>query len=421
MERSPLPRHPLWRQLGPGLLIAATGVGAGDVVAAAASGSRFGYAILWAVVAGALLKYIINEGLARWQLATGTTLVEGWTRHLGRGFQSLFLVYLVLWSFIVGGALISACGLAAHALAPRLSVQAWGVFHSLAAAGVVLLGSYRRFEHVMKIFIGVMFAGLVGCALAAAPVARAVSRGVVEASVPPGGIGLLLGVIGGVGGSVTLLSYGYWMREKGWDGPDLKRLVRVDLAVAYVLTGLFGLAVAVLAAEILHARGVVVEGDSSVLVMAGMMQSALGSAGAWAFRLGFWAAVATSILGVWQGVPYLFCDFIALLRRLPADRMRELVSTRSPWYRGYLAYMCLPPLALLYIDRPVAVIVVYAAVGALFMPFLAGTLLYMNSRADWVGPGMTSGFVTNGLLALGILLFGYLGWVQVARLVSPSG
>ncbi len=94
---------PLWRQLGPGLLIAATGVGAGDVVAAAVAASRFGYAVLWAVLFGAVLKYVINEGLARWQLATGTTMIEGWTSRLGRGFQVAFLVYLILWSFIVGG------------------------------------------------------------------------------------------------------------------------------------------------------------------------------------------------------------------------------------------------------------------------------------------------------------------------------
>ncbi|MCB0417632.1 MAG: Nramp family divalent metal transporter, partial [Bdellovibrionales bacterium] len=58
-------------------------MGAGDLVAAAVAGSKFGYALAWAAAAGALLKYVINEGLARWQLATGTTLLEGWVRHLG--------------------------------------------------------------------------------------------------------------------------------------------------------------------------------------------------------------------------------------------------------------------------------------------------------------------------------------------------
>ena len=63
--------------VGPGLLVAATGVGAGDLATASLSGSFLGTAILWAAVLGAFLKFVVTEGLARWQLATGDTLIEG--------------------------------------------------------------------------------------------------------------------------------------------------------------------------------------------------------------------------------------------------------------------------------------------------------------------------------------------------------
>ena len=59
-----------WRRslriIGPGLVLAATGVGAGDLVAASVSGARYGFAIVWAAALGALLKYVLNEGVARW-------------------------------------------------------------------------------------------------------------------------------------------------------------------------------------------------------------------------------------------------------------------------------------------------------------------------------------------------------------------
>ena len=61
--------------IGPGILVAATGVGAGDLATATFTGTKLGTAILWAVVVGAVLKYVLNEGLTRWQLATGTTLI----------------------------------------------------------------------------------------------------------------------------------------------------------------------------------------------------------------------------------------------------------------------------------------------------------------------------------------------------------
>ena len=61
--------------IGPGILIAATRVGAGDLATASFAGSQLGTAILWAAVIGAFLKFVLNEGLARWQLATGSTVL----------------------------------------------------------------------------------------------------------------------------------------------------------------------------------------------------------------------------------------------------------------------------------------------------------------------------------------------------------
>jgi len=104
------------------------------MVTATVAGSKYGFAIIWAAAVGALLKGVLNEGLARWQLATGTTLLEGCVQRLGKWVQVYFFIYLILWSFVVAGALISACGLAAHAIAPGLTVEAWGVIHSIGAA-----------------------------------------------------------------------------------------------------------------------------------------------------------------------------------------------------------------------------------------------------------------------------------------------
>ena len=64
-----------WRVLVPGLLVAATGVGAGDLATSALTGSRLGVAILWAVLVGSAIKLLLNESVARYQLARGETLL----------------------------------------------------------------------------------------------------------------------------------------------------------------------------------------------------------------------------------------------------------------------------------------------------------------------------------------------------------
>ena len=404
--------------LGPGIAIAATGVGAGDLVAAGVSGSRYGFAVVWAAAAGALVKYALNEGLARWQLATGTTLLEGWVQRLGKWAQYYFIVYLVLWSFIVGGALISACGLAAHAIAPALSVGAWGVIHSLAGASMALLGRYHHFEKLMKWLIAVMFITILGCAIGVQSPAVTLARSVTQASVPPGSARFILGVIGGVGGSLTLLAYGYWMRERNWQGERWKNIVRFDLAVSYFLTGLFAVAVMILAAAILHADRVAISGSSGIIQMAAILAGVIGEVGHWAFLIGFWGAVFSSLLGVWQGVPYMFCDFVGLMKGLPSQQHALLVNTTSIWYRGYLLYLAVPPLLLLLVDRPIGVIVLYTIIGALFMPFLAGTLLYMNSRRDWVREEFRNGKITIAILVLTLILFLYLAIDEIRSALS---
>jgi Mn2+/Fe2+ NRAMP family transporter len=402
------------RIIGPGLVIAATGVGAGDLIAAAVSGSRYGYAVIWAAVVGAVLKFALNEGLARWQLATGTTLLEGWVQHLGRWVQYVFLVYLVIWSFVVGGALIAACGTAAHALVPAVGFEAWGIVHSLVAAALVLLGGYKPFERLVSVFIGVMFVTLIGCAALIAPPHATLAALVTQATIPTGSTRYILGVIGGVGGSVTLLAYGYWIREKGWEGSGRLKTVRLDLGVAYILTGLFGVAVMILATETLFGTGVVVEGSDGVVTMATMVERSLGAAGRWTFLVGFWGAVATSMLGVWQGVPYLFADFVGLMRGASPDEQRRMVSTRSAWYRGFLVWLALPPLVLLVTKKPFELVVIYAVLGALFMPFLAATLLYLNHGRKRTGELRNRGWS----VALLLICLGLFAYVAITKILS---
>ena len=42
-------------------------------------------------------------------------------------------------------------------------------------------------------------------------------------------------LIGGVGGTITLAAYGYWLREKGWYTPKWMKVMRIDNTVAYVV------------------------------------------------------------------------------------------------------------------------------------------------------------------------------------------
>lgn len=385
------------RQLGPGIVIAATGLGAGDLIAASVAGAEFGYALLWAAVLGAVLKFALNEGLARWQLVTGTTLLEGWKEHLPAWISWYFIAYLLLWTFVVAGALMSACGLALHALFPAVSVEAGGALQSLLAAALVLFGRYQWLETIMKFFIGMMFLVIVYSAWVVFPGWSSVLQGVFRPSVPDGSLWFLLGIVGGVGGSVTMLSYGYWMREHGWTDRRHQSIMRIDVAVAYTLTALFAIAVMLVSAGV--GPGVMT-GSGMVLSVGEQLGKVAGDTGELLFLIGFWGAVFSSMLGVWQGVPYLFCDFVTPSESGAINK----VDTRCLSYRLYLAGMSILPMSLLAFGKPVWLVILYAVVGALFMPLLAALLLYMNNRNRWLGEAR-NGWLSNLAIAAALMLF----------------
>lgn len=396
-------KTPVWTSVGPGFVIAATGLGAGDLIAATVAGVQFHTALLWAVVLGALLKGALNEGLARWQLVTGTTLLEGWVHRLPGWVRYYFAVYLLLWSFLVAAALMGACGLAANALFSALSVRQWALIHSVVAVVLVLHGRYTVLEHLMKLFIGLMFITVLLATVKLQVDWAQIGRGLVP-SVPPGSLKLIFGVIGGVGGSVTLLCYGYWIREKQWTRPEHLRIMRIDLGLAYGITALFGICIVILAA---HSSPEAVRGSAILLALADQLEVLLGETYALIFLVGFWGAVFSSMLGVWQGVPYLFADFVSQMRSVGPDRKpanRAVPQENSPAYRAYLLFLALPPFVMLYFEKPIWLAVTYAVAGAFFMPFLAATLLYMNNRLNWMGMHRNRGF-SNLSLVSALLLF----------------
>ena len=62
---------------------------------------------------------------------------------------------------------------------------------------------------------------------------------------------------------------------------------------------------------------------------------------------------------------------------------------------------------LLTFDEPVAIVIIYASLGALFMPFLAITLLWLlNLR---VPREFRSGLLSNLILGVSVLIFLYVG------------
>lgn len=413
-----------WRLIGPGIVAAATGVGAGDLVATLVAGSMFGYALLWAAVAGTLLKISLAEGVGRWSLASGRTIFDGWS-SLGPGLfggrinwaSAYFGVYVVIWGFVYGATAMTASALPVAALldgtAMALDLKTWAMICGVVGLVLVWFNRYPVFEKLMTGLVAVMFITVVGLAVIVAPDLPAMARGLVP-TLPAGSAFYTLGLIGGVGGTITLAAYGYWIGEKGWRGPAWMRVMRLDNRVGYAVTGIFVIAMLIVGAELLYASNIALaRGDRGLLDLDAVLRERFGDVVGILFLVGFFAASFSSLIGVWHGVSLMFADFWAHMRGRADDASAR--AEGSPAFRGYLLWLTFPPMALLFMDRPFGLIVAYGALGALFMPFLALTLIWLlnSSRtpAEW-----RSGWLSNGMLAAGGLLFCTLAGQELLRL-----
>lgn len=400
--------------IGPGLLVAATGVGAGDLATAALAGSELGLAIAWAVLIGAAIKLALTENLARHQIATGSTILESAITHLRWFVYIPFGLYLIAFSYFVGAALIAANAVALNAilapgdesLRPALSVAA-----TLTALTLALLGGFRLFERLMAACIAVMVSVVLAAAALSQPDLPALLKGLVLPTIPKlddNGLSWTVALMGGVGGTLTILCYSYWMRDAGRTTPDHLRVSRIDITLAYAVTAIFGIAMLVIAAP-LEPQG---SGSRLIVNLADQLEasfsqtygSTTASVARFAFLIGALGAVFSSMLGVWQAVPSIFTDWWNTRPRL-TDQNAPIkpVSTKSATYRLFLVAIATVPLLSLNVNFA-SIQKIYAIVGAAFVPALALVLLILNNRINVIGNAHRNRAFSNTILGASLAL-----------------
>ncbi len=385
----------------PGLLMAMTGVGVGDLATAGFTGAQLGTTVLWAILLGGLFKFFLTEGIARWQLASGTSVIQGSIRHFKKPFMFFMALYFIPWCWFVGGALINASGVAGKELAVLMGFEVSkaqaGIFHSVLALALLSLTRQVMFNRVMSVLAVVLFATVITCALYVPVNAVDILSGLFIPVIPsqPGALSWTLALMGGVGGTLTIICYGYWLANSERSGLAGLKTSRWDIAISYTLTCLFGIAMVIIGSVAVQEG----KGLSLLLSVSQYFSQTVHPAMGICFLIGAWAAIFSSLLGVWQAVPLIFADMVQGLKSKSIP-LKSLPNTTA-YKVGLLVLATVPMLSLLMSFKEIQKL--YSLVGAFFMPILALSLLWLNNK--YVSREFKNGLWLNSALVVVFLFF----------------
>jgi Mn2+/Fe2+ NRAMP family transporter len=307
------------------------------------------------------------------------------------------------------------------ALFPGVDSKVFAITSGLIGLALVWINKYNLIEKLMTVLIGIMFfTVLLSAALTTPNLGEILSGLVPRLPTEEGGMFYVLALAGGIGGTITLAAYGYWLREKGWNTPKWMNVMRFDNSVSYILTGIFVIATMIMGVELLHSAGLAISaGDRGLLDVGNVLAERYGEVFSTIFLIGFFAASFSSLLGVWHGVSLMFADFWTNFRK-PADSLDQddAPSLESKPALFYLLWLTILPMSLLFLDRPIFLILLYGTLGALFMPFLALTLLFLNNQ-KLVPARFRNRWFHNILLGVTALVFVVLGGNELYKVLAP--
>jgi Mn2+/Fe2+ NRAMP family transporter len=369
-----------WKLLGPGILLAAAAVGASHLVISPTAGAAFGYQLLWLVPLACALRYHAFEFGPRFAIATGTSLLEGYSRVPGPRHWAVIL--FLLGTVLQGVGVVSAVvGVAAAVLYAGLGVGSlplWGTVVATAIVALLFLGRYRAMDVLNKVMMVVLaLATLV--AFAASPPPLSAFRHLVMPAIPVGSIALVAALIGWMPAGIDVsVWHSLWaLRDrKRWNGSgegrsvpargDALRRALTDMRTGYGFTVVLGIVFLMLGARILHPQGLMPRGADVAVTLSRVYTDILGN---WMYPVflaaAFFAMFSTSYT-VMDGFPRAYAETVRVLR----GRERNVVLERNSAYWGFLLFVYLLALVfLVLIPRPVMLVTGVAALSLVLSPF----------------------------------------------------
>ena len=77
------------KELGPGLIIAGSIVGSGELIATTLTGAEAGFWLMWLIILGCVIKVFVQIELGRYAIVNGKTTMAGMNEVPQAGLQTM--------------------------------------------------------------------------------------------------------------------------------------------------------------------------------------------------------------------------------------------------------------------------------------------------------------------------------------------
>lgn len=418
------PPPTLWRalrQTGPGLILAASIVGTGELIATTHLGAKTGFALLWLVILSCFVKVFVQAELGRYAISSGHTALAalrrlpGIAQHAGWWWLLMMLGTQLQLAAMVGGvgqalhmafpglsaAMLPALGHIWPAAAARPEMP-FATVAALATSVMLAAGSYAVVEKGSTLLVAAFTGATVLCVALLPAAGYPLSLSQVLAGLRPGlphVDGALLAALAMFGitgvGAAELIAYPYWCIEKGYArraGPrdaspawaDRARgwlaVMKLDVFISMVIYTIATVAFYILGAATLHAPGggLPRSVDGMLKALAGMYEPVLGPRAAQLLIIaGVFAVLYSTLYSATAANSRALADF---LHTNLGARFRDGADRRR-WVRIFCAaFPVLDLLLFAALKDPVGMVLVGGFVQALTLPMIGGAAVYLRYR-----------------------------------------
>ncbi|MFC4312437.1 Nramp family divalent metal transporter [Steroidobacter flavus] len=216
----------LLRNVGPGVVVAGSVVGAGELLVTPRVGAQVGFIFLWGVVFACLAKFFIQLELGRQCILHNRTTIQILDRIPGPRFRNTsWLVWLCIAGYLsVTLTLIGILGSVSGVLAvifPGMSPRAWAVVVFVVLSILLWRGLYKDLEKMVMTLVASFSLVVVTSLLLLQGTPYAITAPEIVSgfgfALPADGAFVALALMGAVGTTaVELFMYPYWVKEKGY-------------------------------------------------------------------------------------------------------------------------------------------------------------------------------------------------------------